>query len=199
MHNYTTLPLEPAALYEDINYAALNSFEKLWADYYIWMGDPTIATGLMSFVLHEVITVLSTLPSALILLQRSSTSDVAYPGRSSTESHTSASGSSSQYVDLNWSFLLLTLCRANSQIQQRNGAASGPCFCPILRSSCLRSAALDRPLSCPLIRPQIWFFHPLAEACGLSTYHVPFPSWQTMVWQIALFFIFEDAYHYVGA
>ena len=43
--------------------------------------------------------------------------------------------------------------------------------------------------------PQIWLFHPLAHYFGTST-SVPFPSWQTMAYQIAIFFVLEDAWHY---
>lgn len=43
---------------------------------------------------------------------------------------------------------------------------------------------------------QIWFFHPIAEYFGLATYQVPFPALKTMLGQIALFFIFEDAWHF---
>lgn len=41
-------------LYPGVDFAALNWLERLWASYYIWVGNPIIATGLMSFVLHEV-------------------------------------------------------------------------------------------------------------------------------------------------
>jgi methylsterol monooxygenase len=44
--------------------------------------------------------------------------------------------------------------------------------------------------------PQIWLFHPLAEHLGLKTYHVPFPSWRTMLPQILCFFVLEDIWHY---
>lgn len=43
--------------------------------------------------------------------------------------------------------------------------------------------------------PQIWLFHPLAQFCGLST-TVPFPSLLTMAYQIAIFFVMEDTWHY---
>lgn len=43
--------------------------------------------------------------------------------------------------------------------------------------------------------PQIWLFHPMAEYFGLST-SVPFPHWTTMAYQIAIFFVCEDAWHY---
>ena len=44
--------------------------------------------------------------------------------------------------------------------------------------------------------PQIWSFHPICEYFGMTTHEVPFPSWTKMAWQIALFFVFEDAFHY---
>jgi methylsterol monooxygenase len=36
----------------------------------------------------------------------------------------------------------------------------------------------------------------MAEYFGLATHTVPFPSWTTIVPQIALFFVFEDTWHY---
>ncbi|PVI06150.1 sterol desaturase [Periconia macrospinosa] len=43
--------------------------------------------------------------------------------------------------------------------------------------------------------PQIWLFHPLCQFFGLST-SVPFPSIYKMAYQIAIFFVIEDAWHY---
>lgn len=40
-------------LYGDINLASLNWFERTWANYYIFMGNAILATGVMSFLLHE--------------------------------------------------------------------------------------------------------------------------------------------------
>lgn len=39
---------------------------------------------------------------------------------------------------------------------------------------------------------QIWAFHPIAEYFGMATHTVPFPHWTTMVYQIAMFFVFEE-------
>ncbi|WLF76371.1 C-4 sterol methyl oxidase [Lodderomyces elongisporus] len=41
----------------------------------------------------------------------------------------------------------------------------------------------------------IWFFHPLCQKIGI-TYQVPFPKLTTMLFQWALFFVLEDAWHY---
>lgn len=46
--------------------------------------------------------------------------------------------------------------------------------------------------------PAIWLFHPMAESIGMSTYQVPLPSWSTILPQVALFFVFEDMFHYFG-
>ena len=43
--------------------------------------------------------------------------------------------------------------------------------------------------------PQIWMFHPMAQYAGLET-SAPFPSFFTMAYQIAIFFVLEDAWHY---
>lgn len=41
-------------LYGDLNMDHLNWLELKWAGYYIWMGNALLATGVMSFVMHEV-------------------------------------------------------------------------------------------------------------------------------------------------
>ncbi|KAF8530071.1 C-4 methyl sterol oxidase [Hysterangium stoloniferum] len=48
---------EAALLYSNANtqFSELNIFEQLWAAWYLWIGNPTIATGLMSFLMHEVV------------------------------------------------------------------------------------------------------------------------------------------------
>ncbi|WVQ62145.1 hypothetical protein V866_006641 [Kwoniella sp. B9012] len=42
-------------LYGDVNLESLNWLERTWASYYIWMGNPVLATGVMSFLLHEIV------------------------------------------------------------------------------------------------------------------------------------------------
>jgi hypothetical protein len=54
----------------------------------------------------------------------------------------------------------------------------------------------------PLIDPvtrKIFLFHPVAESFGMSTWQVPFSSWQVMLLQLAFFFVFEDMFHYFGS
>lgn len=43
-------------LYQGTDFSSLNWFEQQWMAWYIWIGNPIIATGLMSFLLHEVST-----------------------------------------------------------------------------------------------------------------------------------------------
>ncbi|KAK4235531.1 hypothetical protein C8A03DRAFT_36619 [Achaetomium macrosporum] len=44
----------------------LNIFERLWASYYLWMQNDTIATGIMSFVMHEIVYFGRSLPWIII-------------------------------------------------------------------------------------------------------------------------------------
>lgn len=46
--------VQGADLYAGYDFSQLNWAEKLWADWYIWWGNPVIATGIMSFLMHEV-------------------------------------------------------------------------------------------------------------------------------------------------
>ena len=41
------------AMYGATDLESLNWLEKLWSSYYIWMGNPILATGLLSFLVHE--------------------------------------------------------------------------------------------------------------------------------------------------
>lgn len=36
----------------------------------------------------------------------------------------------------------------------------------------------------------------MAEYFGMSTHSVPFPALRTIAWQVAVFFVFEDTFHY---
>jgi methylsterol monooxygenase len=38
----------------NIDFAQLNWFESQWMAWYSWIGNPLIATGIASFILHEV-------------------------------------------------------------------------------------------------------------------------------------------------
>ena len=38
----------------NIDFAQLNWFESQWMAWYLWIGNPLIATGIASFILHEV-------------------------------------------------------------------------------------------------------------------------------------------------
>lgn len=43
-----------ADLYTGTDPSSLNFFERAWMQWYIYWGNPVIATGIMSFLLHEV-------------------------------------------------------------------------------------------------------------------------------------------------
>ncbi|KAF7328927.1 Methylsterol monooxygenase [Mycena venus] len=50
MHNATT-----AAMYSDVDYASLSWIEQQWMAWYLYIGNPILATGLMSFLVHEIV------------------------------------------------------------------------------------------------------------------------------------------------
>lgn len=90
-----------AQLYSTLNldYTQLTWLERQWMAWYLWIGNPLLATGIASFILHEVRVPLPTLqrtaPSSPPLC-RLSISVVAYHGSSSTQSHTFAGGNCNQ-------------------------------------------------------------------------------------------------------
>jgi len=38
----------------NVDFTQLNWFERHWMAWYLWIGNPLIATGIASFILHEV-------------------------------------------------------------------------------------------------------------------------------------------------
>jgi hypothetical protein len=52
-------------LYGGTDFSSLNWVERLWVNWYLLIGDPAIATGLASFILHEVCTPLIFAPNPL--------------------------------------------------------------------------------------------------------------------------------------
>ncbi|TFK38449.1 C4-methyl sterol oxidase [Crucibulum laeve] len=42
-------------LYAGTDFSSLNWFEQQWVAWYVWVGNPIIATGLASFLLHEIV------------------------------------------------------------------------------------------------------------------------------------------------
>lgn len=52
--NVTAVPSFHDSAYAGTDFTSLNWLEQNWVQWYIWIGNPVIATGLMSFLLHEV-------------------------------------------------------------------------------------------------------------------------------------------------
>ncbi|KIJ47897.1 hypothetical protein M422DRAFT_74794 [Sphaerobolus stellatus SS14] len=130
------------------NFAQLNWFEQWWAAWYLWIRDPTIATGLMSFLMHEIVYFGRCIPWIII---------------------------DSMPYFRQWKL-------QPDKVPTR--AEQWECTKYVLFSHFT------------IELPAIWFFHPIAELFGLSTWQVPFPSWKEFVPQVIFFFFFEDAFHY---
>ena len=100
-YNYTSPITVAEPLYAGANwtYSDLSWGEQRWVDWYTYMGNPTIATGVMSFILHEVRWPPGPASSRWLIFARSLfTLGGVSRGSSSTQSPTSADGNSSQYV-----------------------------------------------------------------------------------------------------
>ena len=56
LNNITAAAYYPTSqeVYTGTDFNSLNWFEKQWASWYLLIGNPVIATGLASFLLHEV-------------------------------------------------------------------------------------------------------------------------------------------------
>lgn len=125
----------------------LNLIERMWAAWYAYLQNDVLATGIMSFTMHEIV----------------------YFGRC-----------------LIWIITdrLPWLRKYKIQDQKIPTAAE--------QWSCTKYVLLSHFV---VELPQIWLFHPLAQGVGLS-FSVPFPSLFTMAYQVAVFFVAEDMWHY---
>ncbi|KAF2473494.1 uncharacterized protein BDR25DRAFT_302367 [Lindgomyces ingoldianus] len=126
---------------------SLNYFERLWLAWYTYMQNDVLATGIMSFAMHEIV----------------------YFGRS-----------------LPWIIIdAIPWFRRYKLQQQKIPTAYEQWQCAFLVFISHVTVEL----------PQIWLFHPMCQYFGMSTV-VPFPSMYKMAFQIAVFFVLEDAWHY---
>lgn len=138
----------PNDLYAGNDWDALNIFEQLWARWFIYIGDPMLATGLSSFILHETF----------------------YFGRC-----------------IPW--IIIDMIPYFKQWKIQDGKV------PTKEEQwkCTKYVLMTH---FTIELPQVWSFGPIATYFGMATHEVPFPSLFTMAYQIALFFIFEDFFHY---
>jgi len=134
----------------------LQIFEQWWARWYMYIGDPVLATGIMSFLMHEV------RADPLDAADR----QIVYFGRC-----------------IPW--IIIGRIRYFDQWKLQEDKI------PTAREQweCTKYVLYTH---FTIELPQIWGFHPLAEALGMSTHQVPFPHWTTMAYQIVIFFFFED-------
>ncbi|RYN47572.1 Methylsterol monooxygenase [Alternaria tenuissima] len=154
MNNATSI-LTPMAqdtywgTFEDISTynVQLNYLEKMWMAWYAWMGNDVLATGIMSFVMHEAFYFGRSLPWIII-------DCIPFFNRYKIQAHKVPSA-----WEQTQCALLVLLSHFTVEL------------------------------------PQIWLFHPMCQYFGLET-SVPFPSIYKMAYQIAIFFVFEDAWHY---
>ncbi|KIK68857.1 hypothetical protein GYMLUDRAFT_67567 [Collybiopsis luxurians FD-317 M1] len=137
-------------LYAGTDLSSLNWAEQQWVAWYTWWGNPVIATGMISFLMHEIVYFGRSLPWVIV-------DAIPYFRR--------------------WKLQPNKIPDAEEQWE------------------CIKQV-LWAHFTVEL--PTIWLFHPMAEFFGMKTYHVPFPSFATMAWQIGFFMFFEDLFHWAG-
>ncbi|KAH9167211.1 hypothetical protein EDB89DRAFT_2125825 [Lactarius sanguifluus] len=132
----------------NVDYTQINWFEKQWMAWYLWIGNPVIATGLAALLLHETVYFGRCIPWIIIDAIPFFRKWKLQPGKLPTP-------------------------------QEQWECTKGVLFSHFTVEA-----------------PAIFLFHPIAESCGMKTWQVPFPAWQTMLPQLAFFFFFEDMFHY---
>lgn len=139
---------DPNNLYKGSDLSSLSFFEQLWLRWYLLFPSPVVATGVMSFFIHEFFYFGRCVPWIIVGRIRAFDKYKLQPTKvPSAEDQWRCT----KYVL--WTHFTVEI-------------------------------------------GQIWGFHPLAEYFGMATHSVPFPSISTMAYQIALFFVFEDFFHY---
>ncbi|KAJ6450165.1 hypothetical protein C8R45DRAFT_1128165 [Mycena sanguinolenta] len=137
-----------ATLYQDVDFTSLTWLERQWMAWYLYIGNPVVATGLLTFLLHEIVYFGRCIPWIII-------DAIPYFRR--------------------WK---LQPAKVPTPQEQWN------CTKLLLFSH----FTVELPV--------IWLFHPVAEALGMRMHQVPLPGFREWVPQVALFFVFEDMFHY---
>jgi len=135
-------------LYANTDFSQLNWVEQQWAAWYLFIGDPVIATGLMSFLMHEIVYFGRSIPWIIV-------DAIPYFRR--------------------WKLQPNKIPTKQEQWE---------CTKLVLFSHFT------------IELPAIWTFHPLTEFFGMKTWQVPMPSWGAIAIQVAIFFVYEDMFHF---
>ncbi|KAJ3505106.1 hypothetical protein NLJ89_g7584 [Agrocybe chaxingu] len=155
-------------LYAGTDFSALNWFEQQWVAWYIYIGNPIVATGLMSFLLHEIVYFGRSIPWIIIDATPYFRKWKLQPNKIPTPAEQWAC--TKQVLFSHFTIELPAVRVSSSQLKS------------------MQSFTFGSDLAFP----------PYAESFGMKTYQVPFPSLKTMAPQIFLFFFFEDFFHFVA-
>ncbi|PIG87433.1 C-4 methylsterol oxidase [Aspergillus arachidicola] len=151
----------------------LSVAERLWVTWYAWVQNDVLATGIMSFAIHELFYFGRALPWVFI-------DSLGFSG--DTRFKVKVPSLREQWDCAK--FVLLSHFTVELPqiwyVPTLDGGVFDLMFASRARLSSNGSSRL---------------FHPMAQFCGLST-SIPFPSLWTMAYQIAIFFVMEDTWHY---
>ncbi|SCV68548.1 BQ2448_669 [Microbotryum intermedium] len=193
-------------LYPGVDVASLNVFEKLWMDWYLYWGNPIIATGIMAFLMHEVVYFGRCIPWVII-------GQIRY-----FDQYKLQEVSAHRHIGTAGSRKMLSPCCINAlhshQTKMPTAKQQWECTKSVLKTH----FSVELPQVHFLEIRLIYLFHPMAASVGMKTHELPFPTIGTLLPQassrhhllralanlfsyyptpqIALFFILEDAWHY---
>jgi methylsterol monooxygenase len=137
--------------------------------WYLWMQNDTIATGILSFGMHEIVYFGRSLPWIII-------GCIPYFDKWKIQG---VCGPPPHQVGCK--------CFANCYLRRQSKIPTWKeqAYC----------AGIVLLMHVTVELPQIWLFHPMAAYCGLE-YGVPFPPWWKIAFQVCAFFVMEDTWHY---
>lgn len=188
----STASAQQASLYKTIDPSTLGFLERLWYSWYslpVFKGDPVLATGLMSFFLHEVRGNMSRVTIAEELTSVATSLQLVYFGRC-----------------LPWiavdamPYFRRWKLQPVSQLSRSKSSPSADFDLTVQNKiptaaqqwACTKAVLL---VHFTVELPQIYAFYPIAASVGMKTFHLSFPSYAEMAYQLAIFFVIEDAWH----
>ncbi|SCV68549.1 BQ2448_671 [Microbotryum intermedium] len=162
-------------LYPGVDVASLNVFEKLWMDWYLYWGNPIIATGIMAFLMHEVVYFGRCIPWVII-------GQIRY-----FDQYKLQEVSAHRHIGTAGSRKMLSPCCINAlhshQTKMPTAKQQWECTKSVLKTH----FSVELPQVHFLEIRLIYLFHPMAASVGMKTHELPFPTIGTLLSQASVF------------
>jgi len=132
-------------LYAGVDYSSLNWAEQKWVAWYVYWANPVIATGLLSFLMHEVCVYSVLVLNSILTLARLSTLAALSPGSSLMRFLTLENG--------NCNLPRFLLLKSNGNVPSRSCSLTLPSNFPLLVSHILISLSCSDAFLSDLVVP----------------------------------------------